>query len=101
MYTDPRHYIERSLALWPHGLGVIDTRARLLDAGRDAEQAYDKYAFIRNAYLQRREYQVTDGDGAARPPLEDEPLEDPEPDSGREVAAQPRGAGFQRSRRHR
>lgn len=45
--------------LW--GLELLDTRAHLLDTEKALEGVYDRYAFIRNAYLQRRQYQVTDG----------------------------------------
>lgn len=48
---------------------LIDQRADLLAATTVVEEAaLDQYSFIRNAYLQRRNYLVHDGD----PPLEDE-----------------------------
>jgi phospholipid-binding lipoprotein MlaA len=38
------------------GLRLVDTRAGLLDAGNLLDQAaLDKYAFVRDAYLQRRQ----------------------------------------------
>jgi phospholipid-binding lipoprotein MlaA len=40
----------------------VDTRAQLLDADHVLESTYDPYAFVRNAYLQRREYLIHDGD---------------------------------------
>ncbi|SDI49822.1 phospholipid-binding lipoprotein MlaA [Pseudomonas flavescens] len=42
------------------GINVVDTRASLLDAERMISG--DKYIFIRNAYLQNREFRVRDGD---------------------------------------
>lgn len=48
-------------------LDVVDTRAQLFEFESQLESAYDRYAFIRNAYLQRREYLVHDGD----PPRDD------------------------------
>jgi phospholipid-binding lipoprotein MlaA len=42
------------------GANVVDTRASLLDAERMVSG--DKYIFIRNAYLQNREFRVRDGD---------------------------------------
>lgn len=42
-----------------HGLAVVDTRASLLSAEKLITG--DKYVFIRNAYLQNREFKVTDG----------------------------------------
>jgi phospholipid-binding lipoprotein MlaA len=41
---------------------LVGTRADLLDAGRILEEAaLDKYTFLRDAYLQRRESLVNDG----------------------------------------
>lgn len=42
-----------------HALDIVDTRASLLSAERLITG--DKYIFIRNAYLQNREYKVKDG----------------------------------------
>ncbi|MMZ71678.1 VacJ like lipoprotein [compost metagenome] len=39
---------------------VVDTRASLLSAEKLIRG--DKYTFIRNAYLQNREYKVKDGE---------------------------------------
>jgi phospholipid-binding lipoprotein MlaA len=44
--------------LW--GLGVVDTRASLLQAEKMVTG--DKYIFVRNAYLQNREFRVNDGE---------------------------------------
>lgn len=42
-----------------YGLGVIDRRAQLLQFESVMEEAaLDKYIFVRNAYLQRRAYQI-------------------------------------------
>jgi phospholipid-binding lipoprotein MlaA len=81
VFTDPLHYVERDAIRYSlNGLEVIDGRARQLDLDETLQSTYDKYGFIRNAYLQRREYQVTDG--AAAPPPEDyEGLEDPDPEA--------------------
>lgn len=43
-----------------YGVGVLSTRAGLLDA--EELISGDKYTFIRDAYLQRREYLVNDGE---------------------------------------
>jgi len=45
--------------LW--GVELLDTRAHLLDTEKALEGVYDRYAFIRNAYLQRRQYLITKG----------------------------------------
>jgi phospholipid-binding lipoprotein MlaA len=57
-------------SLW--GLDLLDSRARVLSAGDVLNQTFDPYTFSRNAYLQRRQYLVTDG--------EDSGVEEPPPD---------------------
>jgi phospholipid-binding lipoprotein MlaA len=81
IYTDPTRYVERDAIRYSlDGLNLIDARARRLDLEDTLNQTFDRYAFIRNAYLQQREYAVTDGN-VPPPPLEDdEPLEDPAPE---------------------
>jgi phospholipid-binding lipoprotein MlaA len=52
-----------------YGVGAVDIRAQASDAiGIADTAALDKYRFIRNAYLQRRQYLVHDG----KPPPEKE-----------------------------
>jgi hypothetical protein len=46
------------------GLDVVDTRASLLSSEKLITG--DKYTFIRNAYLQNREFKVKDGQGRRR-----------------------------------
>lgn len=67
-FADPVTYIEDdALRLSLRGLDIIDTRADLLSASRVLDQAaLDPYAFVRDAYLQRREDLVYDGN----PPLD-------------------------------
>ena len=59
-YTKPYRYMNdipaRNMA---YGLDVIDTRASLLSAEKLISG--DKYVFIRNAFLQNREFKVKDG----------------------------------------
>ncbi|WP_235333867.1 VacJ family lipoprotein [Aquabacterium sp. NJ1] len=56
---------------------VVHTRASLLDAGNLIDDvALDKYAFIRDAYLQRRQNLIYNGD----PPEDEEPPEPPRQD---------------------
>lgn len=59
-YTEPYRYIDHvptRNTVW--GIDLIDTRASLLSAERLVSG--DKYTFIRNAYLQNREFKVKDG----------------------------------------
>lgn len=62
-FTNPLNYIEDDTVRWSLvGLNIVDTRADLLNASRIVDQAaLDPYAFIRDAYLQRRQNQVYDG----------------------------------------
>lgn len=69
--TDPLINIEEDKVYWGLlGLRVVDRRADLLAAGEILQEAaLDPYVFIRDAYLQRRRYQVYDGNP---PPQEGE-----------------------------
>lgn len=55
---------------------VIDARVRLFPIETQLEDELDEYAFVRDAYLQRREYLVKDG----KVPDTAEPCESEEPD---------------------
>ena len=54
-------------------LTVVDGRASLLSTDATLDSAFDRYVFMRNAWLQRREYQVRDGNVPEETPLEVEP----------------------------
>jgi phospholipid-binding lipoprotein MlaA len=61
-FTDPKNYIKDDYVRYGlTGLSLVDTRAELLATDDVLARSFDKYSFIRNAYLQRREYQVKDG----------------------------------------
>ena len=62
-YVNPLSYIHPDGLSWAlYGLNVINTRANLLSASDVLEgAALDKYSFVRNAYLQRRQYLLSDG----------------------------------------
>jgi phospholipid-binding lipoprotein MlaA len=83
-FTYPVTYLEDdSTRLIIRGVSLLDTRSELLDLDDQIDRSYDRYAFIRNAWLQRREFQVTDGN-IADPSLdleegmEEEPPAEPE-----------------------
>jgi len=71
---------ERYFAL---ALDLIDTRARLLPLDAALNRTYDRYAFIRDAYLQRIEYLVRDGN------VPEEVMDDPEPELNWDDAEEP------------
>ncbi len=74
MFTDPVMYVEGDDArLALAATRLIDTRARLLGTSKVLDEASDdQYEYIRNAYLQRRQYLVYDGN----PPNADDNNED-------------------------
>ncbi len=60
-YLDPITYMdEDNAALWLRAIRVVDTRSELLASEKLISG--DRYSFIRDAYLQRREFLVTDGE---------------------------------------
>lgn len=81
-FTYPVNYLEDdSTRLLIRAVDFIDLRAGLLELDAQIERSYDSYAFIRNAWLQRREFLVRDGDVADQSSdLEQELLEDSEPE---------------------
>jgi phospholipid-binding lipoprotein MlaA len=101
-YTNPRQYIHNK---WiRYGLYLpdfVDRRAALLPLEETLKNVYDPYAFIRDAYLQRRAYLVSDGKETEEPPPDpgaDMPADSPDPvapagpPSGPSSKAPPSGA---------
>jgi phospholipid-binding lipoprotein MlaA len=90
VFTDPVHYVERDKIRYSlDGLNVIDARKRRLDLDETLAQTFDKYAFIRNAFLQQREYKVSDG-AVEPPPVDEDPLLDPETETPPDTKAEPK-----------
>jgi phospholipid-binding lipoprotein MlaA len=61
-FSTPRSYIHNRW--WNSGIYLLDktdVRARLLDQDHLLDSAYDPYAFLRNAYLQNRDFKVNGG----------------------------------------
>jgi phospholipid-binding lipoprotein MlaA len=78
-YTGPTHYIRNNGIAWGmYGLFLVDTRASVLSLDETLSKVYDPYAFIRDAYLQRRAYLISDGKTAEEEPLEDPGADQPE-----------------------
>jgi len=67
-------------------LSVVDRRAGLLQFDDSISRAFDPYAFVRDAWLQRREYKVRDGDVPDEEPLPDE---EPAPEGESTEPAEP------------
>ncbi len=59
--TPSSYFNDPPVTLGLVGMGVVNTRAGLLDTDALVDSAYDPYAFVRDAWLQRREFKVRDG----------------------------------------
>lgn len=85
VYTNPGSYIKPTSdrnAIW--GLNIVSRRSELLDASRLlGVAAIDDYAFVRDAYLQRRLNLIYDGN----PPREKFDSTDASPGTGSDAAA--------------
>lgn len=46
---------------WPYAIDLVQRRAALLPRDADIYEAYDSYTFLRDAWLQNREYLIHDG----------------------------------------
>jgi phospholipid-binding lipoprotein MlaA len=65
-YSTPRTYIKNNYWLWGVWLlDAVDLRSRFLDTDRLMDTAYDPYAFLRNAYLQHRDFKVNGGQSSS------------------------------------
>jgi phospholipid-binding lipoprotein MlaA len=69
-FTHPVNYLEDDSTRYAiRAVDILDLRAGLLSLDEQLARSYDRYAFVRNAYLQRREFKVKDGN------VEDQSLE--------------------------
>jgi len=79
-FTYPVTYLEDdSTRLWIRMVNLLSMRAGLLDLDAQIDRSYDPYAFVRNAWLQRRQFQVTDGQVEDESDLEQGMEEEPAP----------------------
>lgn len=72
--TSPTTFLPGRIAIPFDVTGVVDTRAELLEVDGILEQQLDRYIFVRNAYLQRRQSLVYDG----APPIDPTEFDDDE-----------------------
>ena len=81
-YTNPRQYIRNSYRNGVCTAPIWSMRERACCPLDDTLQhVYDPYAFVRDAYLQRRAYLVSDGKVT-----DEEPLVDPDADNPDQAA---------------
>ncbi len=71
-FSNPATYANPETRWGYKAVDLLNARYQLLSLDATLDKAFDKYAFMRNAYLQNRAYKVSDGN------VEEEPLEDPE-----------------------
>jgi phospholipid-binding lipoprotein MlaA len=84
IFTGPTHYIDNNWVSYGlYGVSALDARANLLSLDDTLQKVFDPYAFVRDAYLQRRAYLVSDGK------VTDEVLVDPGADEPADSAAPP------------
>lgn len=74
-FSNPATYVNPEARWGYKALDLLNTRYELLPLDATLDKAYDKYAFMRDAYLQNRAYKVSDGN------VPEENLEDPEADA--------------------
>jgi phospholipid-binding lipoprotein MlaA len=86
---EPLYWFNPGNARWASlGLSAVDTRARLLPVDETLKGVYDRYGFIRNAYLQRRQFLVYDGNPPEEP-LDEEFMDDAADDDSGGAAPPP------------
>lgn len=64
IWLNPLSYLNNDYNYIRYSIGVVavvDIRYRLLPQDKLLEEAYDPYTLLKNAYLQRREYQINGG----------------------------------------
>lgn len=63
-FVDPLTYadVQWEVVWGLRAVDIVDRRAQLLSLEPTLERSFDQYAFVRDAWAQRREYQVRDGD---------------------------------------
>jgi phospholipid-binding lipoprotein MlaA len=67
-FFTPLYWFNTGNAKWGSlVVSTVDKRARLLSLDPTLDKVFDKYAFIRDAYLQRRQFQVYDGNPPEEP----------------------------------
>jgi phospholipid-binding lipoprotein MlaA len=93
-FTGPTHYIKNNSIAWGlYGVFLLDTRASVLSLDETLSKVYDPYAFIRDAYLQRREYLISGEKTSEEPLLDpgaDEPTDAPKTDSPKTPTESPK-----------
>jgi phospholipid-binding lipoprotein MlaA len=86
-FSDPSHYLEDDSTRYTiTAVEIVDLRASLLDLDDELNQSFDRYAFVRNVWMQRREFKVKDGN-VEEPALDEEAMLEGDP--GAETPPEP------------
>ena len=87
-YTNPLEYVHIDYVKYGlYVVSLVDDRAGLLSLDETLKNVYDPYAFIRDAYLQRRAYLISDGKVTEEEPLVDPGDDTPDSDKAAPPAA--------------
>lgn len=73
-FYSPMSLLSSQVSITRFIISAIEARASLLDQEQQLEQSSDDYIFVKNAYFQNLEYQVTDGKSAEKE-IQDEDLQ--------------------------
>lgn len=71
----PMTYINGNFTILRWAVEVLEARARLIDQEQQLDASVDPYAFVKSAYFQNKEFQVTDGKSSEKE-LDEESFED-------------------------
>ena len=89
-YAQPDSYLEDDSTRYTiTAVEILDLRAGLLDLDAQLAQSFDRYAFVRNAWLQRREFKVRDGNVEDDTSFDEEAMLNEEPAPASDAAPPP------------
>jgi phospholipid-binding lipoprotein MlaA len=91
-FFDPLTYIDDVPweALWgERALDVVHSRAELLPLDSTLQRTFDPYAFIRDSWLQQREFAIFDGNPPPETLEEDFEEEEPQPEAATPESSEP------------
>lgn len=89
-FSTPRHYIRNDY--WNYdllALELVDLRAGLLEATEALDRSYDPYSFLRNAYLQNRDFKVNGGQSTSEEEQEQKLMEEADQEQSMPESAAP------------
>ena len=94
-FAKPLTYTKFSVSATAYVIRQVDRRSRLLSLDATLDSAYDPYAFIRNAYLQQRDFMIHGSASKSEEEQEQKLLEEAGEDLGTPPATPPPPPGKQ------